>query len=69
MASYLTMASKKIVFIWLSAMGTILTLLEIFSYIIFFHHVTQHNNNIAANILKPSIIKQRNKANAVRCRF
>jgi hypothetical protein len=36
-----------------------------FCYIIFFHYVTYHNNNIAINVLKPSVIKQRNNTNAI----
>ena len=34
-------------------------------YAIFFHYVTYHNNNIAATILQPAVIKQRNNANAI----
>jgi hypothetical protein len=34
-------------------------------YVIFFYHVTVHNNSIAAAILQPSVIKQRNRTNAI----
>ena len=42
-----------------------MTLLEVSSYLIFFHYISKHNKTIAANVLKPSVIKQRNRANAV----
>jgi hypothetical protein len=38
---------------------------EISSYIILFCYISQHDNNIAKNVLKPSVIKSRNRANAV----
>ena len=38
---------------------------EISSYIILFCYISQHDNKIAKNVLKPSVIKSRNRANAV----
>ena len=58
------MARKEILII-IAVVGIFFTLLEMFCYIIFFHHLTQHNKNIAANILKPSVIKHRNQINAI----
>ena len=34
-------------------------------YGIFFHYVTNHNNNVAATVLKQLVIKQRNRNNAI----
>ena len=48
-----------------AALGSLMTLLEVSSYLIFFHYISKHNKTIAANVLKPSVIKQRNRANAV----
>ena len=48
-----------------ASLGLILTLLEVSVYITFFHHIMNHNNNIAASILQPGVIKQRNQTNAV----
>ena len=56
---------KIIVTSLLGSLASILTILEVTSYIIFFLHITKHNNTIAANVLKPSVIKQRNRASAV----
>ena len=48
-----------------SSAGMCLTMLEMICYIIFFHHVACHNNNIAANVLQPSVIKERNNTTAI----
>lgn len=49
----------------IATLGIIATILEVSVYITFFHHISSHNNNIASTILQPSIIKQRNQANAI----
>jgi hypothetical protein len=35
------------------------------SYIILFHHIWKHNNNVASIVLDQKIVLQRNKANAM----
>jgi len=35
------------------------------SYIFLFHHLWEHNKNIASTVLDANIIRQRNKANAI----
>ena len=36
-------------------------MLELASYIAFFHHLYYHNNNIAVNVLAPAVIQKRNQ--------
>ena len=36
-------------------------MLELASYIAFFHHLFYHNNNVAVNVLAPSVIQKRNQ--------
>ncbi len=48
-----------------SSIGMCLTMLEMVCYIIFFHHVAHHNNSIAATVLQPSVIKERNNTTAI----
>jgi hypothetical protein len=45
--------------------GIFLTVIEMLCYIVFFLHVTAHNNRIAATVLQPCVIKQRNRTNAI----
>jgi len=59
------LSSRKEIMIIIAVLGIILTVMEMCCYIIFFHHLTNHNKNIAAPILNPSVIKRRNEANAV----
>lgn len=59
------MATRQKVITGLSALGVTLTLLEIFSYIILFHHISCHNKFVASNVLTPAVIQQRNAANAI----
>ena len=59
------MTSRKELMIIIAALGIIFTLMEMFCYIIFFLHLTNHNKNIAASILSPSVIKHRNETNAI----
>jgi hypothetical protein len=49
----------------ISMAGIFFILVEMFCYIILFYYLTEHNKNIAANILQPSVIKHRNKTNAI----
>ena len=56
---------RKILFFYFSVNAFIHSAVEILSYIILFHYISQHDNNIAKTVLKPSVIKSRNKANAV----
>ena len=51
---------------WLiSVIAIFLTALEFSSYLVFFLHVHNHNNKVAAAILNSSTIKQRNRTNAI----
>ena len=59
------MTSRKGIMVLIAVLGIIFTLMEMFSYIIFFLHLTNHNMNIAAPILNPSVIKHRNETNAI----
>jgi hypothetical protein len=45
--------------------GVVVTLLEVYSFVILFHHLYNHNNRVAINILSPSVVQQRNRTNAV----
>ena len=63
--SFVTMNMKKKGLTAIAILGTLLTMLELTSYIIFFHYVSKHNKNVASTILQPSVIKQRNQANAI----
>lgn len=56
---------RRNIFSFLTITGIIFTLIEIISYIILFTHITHHNNNIAINILQPSVIEKRNASNAI----
>ena len=55
--SVITMEVKKKVVTLIGSLGLVMTLFEILSYIIFFHHIYLHNNNVAANLLQPSVIR------------
>ena len=63
--SFVTMKVKKKSIAIIAGIGTIFTMLELTSYIIFFQYITKHNKNVASTILQPSVIKQRNQANAI----
>ena len=63
--SFFTMKVKKKSIAIIAGIGTIFTMLELTSYIIFFQYITKHNKNVASTILQPSVIKQRNQANAI----
>ena len=63
--SFVTMNVKKKSIAIIAGIGTIFTMLELTSYIIFFQYITKHNKNVASTILQPSVIKQRNQANAI----
>jgi hypothetical protein len=45
--------------------GVVVTLVEVYSFVILFHHIYKHNNHVAINILSPSVVQQRNRTNAV----
>ena len=48
-----------------SAVGACLTTIEILCYIFLYSYITLHNRNIAGKIVKPSVIKSRNRSNAI----
>ena len=56
---------KKRVVTAIGTLGMVFTFLEISSYLIFFHHLIVHDNSVMENILQTSVIKQRNRANAI----
>jgi hypothetical protein len=41
------------------------TLTELCCYLAFFQHVLYHNNSIAVGVVAPSVLKNRNKTNAI----
>ena len=61
----MSMSTKKMVITARAGAGLMFTIQEILSYAILFHHISYHNNNIAANVLSATVIKQRNRTNAI----
>ena len=45
--------------------GAVFTLTESSFYFAFFVYLFNHNNNIAATVLQPSVVKHRNRTNAI----
>ena len=45
--------------------GGVFTLSESLFYVSFFHFLFLHNNNIAASVLHPAVVKHRNRTNAI----
>ena len=56
---------KDLIILFFIVSAVSLSMLEFCCYIVFFVHITNHNNNIAANILRREVIKQRNRTNAI----
>ena len=56
---------KSFVRVCVGIVGIILTIIEVLSYAIFFQHIAKHNETIASQVLEPSVIKKRNKRNAI----
>ena len=54
----------KMIFLLYAIIGFIFNMVEICSYIILYHFVTSQNNNVE-RILDPSVIRIRNRANAI----
>ena len=48
-----------------SLVGVVYTTIEIISYTIIFHYIRNHNNNNTVGIIDPSIVKMRNRINAI----
>ena len=48
-----------------SLVGVVYTTIEILSYTIIFHYIRNHNNNNTVGIIDPSIVKMRNRINAI----
>ena len=61
----MSMSTKKMVITAIAGAGLMFTIQEILSYTILFHHISYHNNIIAANGLSATVIKQRNRTNAI----
>ena len=61
----MSLSTKQSFITGFSSIGIIYTMLEIISYAILFYHMNQHNNKVASSVVKPSVVKQRNKSNAV----
>jgi len=53
-----------LIFIFIQ-LGVACNIVELCCYIIFFAHVTHHDNHIAVTILGKEVIRQRNQTNAV----
>ena len=43
----------------------LLELIEVSSYLVLFHHLYHHDNQVVKSILRPEVIKLRNKKNAI----
>lgn len=63
-SSYSTETSQNIV-MSISLTGIFFFVVELFCYIFIFAYLTSHNKNVAAEIVNPSVIKLRNKTNAI----
>jgi len=59
------MPSRKYIIGAVTVSGVFLTTVELISYAILFHHIADHDNNIAASILQQSVIDKRNRSNAI----
>jgi hypothetical protein len=49
----------------IALVGCSLTILEVSSYMAFFYQMTGYNKAVAGKMLKPSVIKGRNRVNAI----
>ena len=49
----------------LAIFGIFVTLIEASCFVSLFHHLYNHNKNIASNVLSPSVVQQRNRVNAI----
>jgi uncharacterized paraquat-inducible protein A len=56
---------KTPVIVFVSLIGGILAFVEFVCYVIFFRHVYRHDNQIAALVISQSVLKLRNRSNAV----
>ena len=64
-SSLMSVTTKQKITTAFTSVGLVLTIIEITSYAILFHHIGKQNNNVAAFVLSPKVIQQRNKANAI----
>ncbi len=56
---------KNSILFFFSLLGAVLTLIEIMSYLILYHHLWNHNNKIVVGVVDANVIKMRNRANAI----
>jgi len=56
---------RKDIAVLFSGIGVMVIALELSCYIIFFHHIRHHNNTVATAVLSQSVLKQRNRTNAI----
>jgi hypothetical protein len=61
----LTKKYKSFIRVIVGAVGIVLTVIEVLCYVLFFYHIYKHNQTVASQVLEPSIIKKRNKRNAI----
>ncbi len=55
----------KTIYLIYAAVGFTFNLVEITSYIILYHFISVHNNQNTVMILEPSVIRMRNRSNAI----
>ena len=56
---------RKTIYLIYAAIGFSFNLVEISSYIILYHFISVHNNQNVNTILEPSVIRIRNRSNAI----
>jgi hypothetical protein len=54
-------ATKRSLYIGLAVVGVAITLLQLSCYVAFFGHMFNHDNNVAAKVIKPAALRQRNR--------
>jgi hypothetical protein len=62
-------SAKTIVLLLIAIVAIVLNVVEIFCYISIFLYISILNNEVAASVLKPSIIRDRNRTNAINHAF
>ncbi len=63
--SYFSKSTTKAILYMYAIVGGVATLTEISYYITIYYYLTSINNNIGEKVLKQSVVKERNRRNAV----
>ena len=56
---------KKDMINGMACFGVFVTSVEVFCFVSLFYHIYKHNKNVALGILGPSVVKHRNRTNAI----